>query len=74
MNSKNANGKKSKNSEYFISFEDLKKKLINDAKKSVYSLNPKKTPRYVEQKILEDMERGELEYPRKSHLYISIVN
>ena len=53
MNSKNSNDKESQNLEYFISIETLKKKLINDAKKGLDSLNPKRTPEYVEeQKII----------------------
>lgn len=62
----------SENLEYFVSFESLKKKMILDARRAASSIN--KTSDEVEQKIRDDMARGVLEFPRKSHLYILIKN
>ena len=57
---------------YFITFDTIKKKMIEDAKKRAQDIN--KNPDEVEKKILKDMKREELEFPRLSHLYLLISN
>jgi 5-methylcytosine-specific restriction endonuclease McrA len=69
---KKSSQSKFEETKYLITFESLKEEMIDKAKKRAGDID--KTPEEVEKKIREDIDKGELEFPRASYLYLKIKN